>query len=219
MNYWKSEEVSLLCGDAIEAMRGFGDCHFDCVFCDPPYGLAFMGKDWDHGVPGVPYWQDALRVCKPGAMLLAFGGTRTHHRLMVAIEDAGWEIRDCMMWLYGSGFPKSLDISKAIDRAAGAERRAVGHNRITGLSPGRENFGADDRSGGKGMGFRPGIVPITAPATCAAKQLERPRHRSQASMGTRHRCDEAAGRDVRGECAEVGRGGGQCGWVQNTHLR
>jgi site-specific DNA-methyltransferase (adenine-specific) len=81
-----------------------------------------MGKDWDHGIPGVHFWIEALRVAKPGAMLLAFGGTRTHHRLMCAIEDAGWEIRDCLMWLYGSGFPKSLDVSKAIDKAAGAER-------------------------------------------------------------------------------------------------
>lgn len=75
-----------------------------------------MGKEWDHGVPGIPFWEEALRVCKPGAHLLAFGGTRTHHRLACAIEDAGWEIRDTLGWLYGSGFPKSLDVSKAIDK-------------------------------------------------------------------------------------------------------
>lgn len=83
-----------------------------------------MGKDWDHGVPGMEFWRLALTVAKPGAHLLALGGTRTHHRLMVAIEDAGWEIRDCLMWLYGSGFPKSLDVSKALDKAAGAERKS-----------------------------------------------------------------------------------------------
>lgn len=77
---------------------------------------GFMGKAWDHGVPGVEFWTAILRVAKPGAMLMAFGGTRTHHRLMCAIEDAGWQIRDCILWLYGSGFPKSLDISKAIDK-------------------------------------------------------------------------------------------------------
>ncbi len=93
----------------------------DSVICDPPYGLKFMGKDWDHGVPGVGFWTRILRVCKPGAILLAFGGTRTHHRLACAVEDAGWEIRDCVMWLYGSGFPKSLNVSKAIDKAAGVE--------------------------------------------------------------------------------------------------
>src|SRR4030095_6877869 len=89
-------------------------------FCAPPYGLSdgptkylgdggrggFMGKTWDHGVPGVPFWEAALRVAKPGAYLLAFGGPRTFHRLTCAIEDAGWEIRDCLNWLHGQGFPK-----------------------------------------------------------------------------------------------------------------
>jgi site-specific DNA-methyltransferase (adenine-specific) len=93
----------------------------DAIVTDPPYGLSFMGKGWDHGVPGVEFWTEALRVAKPGAHLLAFGGTRTYHRLACAIEDAGWEVRDCVMWVYGSGFPKSHDVSKAIDKAAGAE--------------------------------------------------------------------------------------------------
>jgi site-specific DNA-methyltransferase (adenine-specific) len=82
----------------------------DAIVSDPPYGLSFMGKGWDHGVPGQDFWIEALRVAKPGAHLLAFGGTRTFHRLVVAIENAGWEIRDCLMWVYGSGFPKSLNI-------------------------------------------------------------------------------------------------------------
>jgi site-specific DNA-methyltransferase (adenine-specific) len=85
-----------------------------------------MGKEWDHGVPGVPFWAEVFRVLKPGAHLLAFGGTRTYHRLACAIEDAGFEIRDQIGWAYGSGFPKSLDVSKAIDKAAGAERETVG---------------------------------------------------------------------------------------------
>lgn len=80
------------------------------VVTDPPYGLDFMGKDWDHGVPGIPFWEEAMRVALPGAHLLAFGGTRTHHRLVCAIEDAGWEIRDCLKWVYGSGFPKSHNL-------------------------------------------------------------------------------------------------------------
>ena len=86
---------------------------------------GFMGKDWDSTLPNPQVWSEALRVAKPGAMLLAFGGTRTHHRLMVAIEDAGWEIRDVIMWVYGSGFPKSHDISKGIDKAAGATREVL----------------------------------------------------------------------------------------------
>ena len=81
---------------------------------------GFMGKGWDHGVPGAEFWAEALRVAKPGAYLLAFGGTRTFHRLTVAIEDAGWEIRDCIMWVYSSGFPKSHDVSKSFDRSSGA---------------------------------------------------------------------------------------------------
>ena len=93
-------------GDCREAMATFHVSSVDAIVTDPPYGLAFMGKAWDHGVPGVPFWTDALRVAKPGAHLVAFGGTRTYHRLTCAIEDAGWEIRDCLMWLYGQGFPK-----------------------------------------------------------------------------------------------------------------
>ena len=115
-------KARLLLGDCRDSMRAMDAESIDAIVSDPPYGLSFMGKGWDHGVPGQDFWIEALRVAKPGAHLLAFGGTRTFHRLAVAIEDAGWEIRDCLMWVYGSGFPKSLDVSKAIDKAAGAER-------------------------------------------------------------------------------------------------
>lgn len=97
-------------GDCRDVMRDFPADHFDSIVSDPPYGLTFMGKGWDRGVPGEEFWREALRVAKPGAHLLAFGGTRTFHRLTVAIEDAGWEVRDVVCWLYGSGFPKSLNI-------------------------------------------------------------------------------------------------------------
>lgn len=102
--------VQLYLGDCRDVMASMEPDTFDSIVTDPPYGLAFMGKDWDHGVPGVAFWQAALRVAKPGAHLLAFGGTRTFHRLAVAIEDAGWEIRDTVMWVYGSGFPKSHNL-------------------------------------------------------------------------------------------------------------
>jgi len=114
--------VEIICGDCLEDMAGREAYSVDSIITDPPYGLEFMGKEWDHGVPGVPFWEQALRVAKPGAMLLAFGGTRTYHRLACAIEDAGWEIRDGMMWLHGQGFPKGLALDKAIDKAAGAVR-------------------------------------------------------------------------------------------------
>ena len=112
----------LMNADCLEAMKKMPDNCIDAIVTDPPYGLSFMGKDWDHGVPGVEFWKEALRVAKPGAHLLSFGGTRTFHRIACAIEDAGWEVRDCIMWLYGSGFPKSMDISKAIDKKFGQER-------------------------------------------------------------------------------------------------
>jgi site-specific DNA-methyltransferase (adenine-specific) len=112
-------EHTVFTGDCLAVMATLDGERFDAIVTDPPYGLGFMGKDWDHGVPGVQFWTEALRVAKPGAFLVAFGGTRTHHRLTCAIEDAGWEVRDCLMWLYGSGFPKSHNVSKAIDKAAG----------------------------------------------------------------------------------------------------
>lgn len=158
--------ATLLHGDCLRVMRHVLDRNsVDAIVCDPPYGLDFMGKDWDHGVPGAHFWVEALRVAKPGAHLLAFGGTRTFHRLACAIEDAGWAIRDTLMWMYGSGFPKSLDVSKAIDKAAGAEREVVGvHHRHGG---GAVKSGS--MSGELGLGTD-AELPLTAPATDAAKQ-------------------------------------------------
>lgn len=189
-------------GDCIEVLRGFGDNTFDSVVTDPPYGLEFMGKEWDKPsalwrdydndndreyrsdgrkapkfktarptfVAGSAYqawceeWaRECLRVLKPGGYLLAFGGTRTYHRLACAVEDAGFEIRDSLHWIYGSGFPKSRDISKAIDSEAGAEREVIGvkHNR----SGGDIRRGAI-HDGGQSVGL-PDLE--TAPATEAAK--------------------------------------------------
>jgi site-specific DNA-methyltransferase (adenine-specific) len=113
-------------GDCLDVLRTLPDCSVDAVVTDPPYGLAFMGKRWDYDVPSEDGWRECLRVLKPGGHLLAFAGTRTQHRMACRIEDAGFEIRDMIAWVYGSGFPKSLDVSKAIDKAAGAEREVVG---------------------------------------------------------------------------------------------
>lgn len=147
--------------NCIEGMRKLPADSVDAVVTDPPYGLGFMGKDWDHGVPGEQFWVEAIRVAKPGAHLLAFGGTRTYHRLACAIEDAGWEIRDCLGWLYGSGFPKSMDVSKAIDKAAGAQREVVG---VAGKSGSFRSCMAGNFTGGEYM--------QTIPATDAAKQWQ-----------------------------------------------
>lgn len=99
--------VSLHVGDCRDAMRSMEENSIDSIVTDPPYGLGFMGNGWDHNVPGIEFWTLALKVAKPGAHLLAFGGTKTFHRLMCAIEDSGWEIRDTIMWVYGTGQPKS----------------------------------------------------------------------------------------------------------------
>ena len=168
--------LELLHGDCRTVMAGLPAASVDAVVCDPPYGLSFMGKDWDHGVPGVAFWSAALRVAKPGAHLLAFGGTRTFHRLAVAIEDAGWEIRDTVMWVYGSGFPKSHDVGKGIDKAAGAERTAVTTRKAANLFEAeREEIeifkGAQSESTGRYGAWGDGIT-ATAPATEAARQWD-----------------------------------------------
>ena len=149
-------------GDSREQLRALDDASIDAVVTDPPYELGFMGKKWD--ASGIAYdvglWREVLRVLKPGGHLLAFGGTRTYHRMAVAIEDAGFEIRDSIHWMYGSGFPKSLDVSKAIDKAAGAR----GHE-------GR-NMRTDDGAGT--ASYRPTVDPRDyvrpPPVTDAAKQ-------------------------------------------------
>ena len=124
--YYSKDDITLYCGDNREIVPMLPKASIDFVCTDPPYGLNFMGHEWDHGVPGPLFWENFLRVCKPGAMMLAFGGTRTFHRLICAIEDAGWEIRDCLMWLQGQGFPKAPDVGLMIDKAAGAKREVVG---------------------------------------------------------------------------------------------
>jgi site-specific DNA-methyltransferase (adenine-specific) len=161
----------LIRGDMLDVLPTIDADSITACVCDPPYELGFMGKGWDRsGIANrVETWHKVYRVLKPGAYLVAFGGTRTFHRLTCAIEDAGFEIRDCLMWLYGSGFPKSLDVSKAIDKAAGATRLDVGERVYAG--------GHIQRSHGTDLGSMndDGWNPTerrltTAPSTDAAKQ-------------------------------------------------
>jgi hypothetical protein len=127
MKYHSSQQFTLYNGDSKQILPTLPENSIDSIVTDPPYELGFMGKSWDStGVANdVDLWKEVLRVLKPGGYLLSFGGSRTYHRMAVAIEDAGFEIRDQIMWVYGSGFPKSHNISKGIDKAAGAKREVA----------------------------------------------------------------------------------------------
>ena len=163
-------------GDNLATLKTYPDNYFDAVVTDPPYGLSFMGKKWDYDVPRVELWAEVFRVLKPGGHLLAFAGTRTQHRMAVNIEDAGFEIRDLIAWVYGSGFPKSLDISKAIDKAAGADREILGNRIRLGdkkhypTNGKKENYANFSISSAGGDFTQTG--KITASATDAAKEWE-----------------------------------------------
>jgi DNA modification methylase len=164
--------------DCLDGMKLLDDNSIDNIVTDPPYELGFMGKKWDS--TGIAYnielWKECLRILKPGGHLLAFGGTRTYHRMACAIEDAGFEIRDCIQWLYGSGFPKSHDISKAIDKEFGAEREVIGtYQHPDGKPRNIENHKAnkDARIADQNWGMKQsGFQPITSPATDEAQKWE-----------------------------------------------
>ncbi len=161
-----SPEVKLLWGNCLEKMKEFNDCSVDTIITDPPYGLSFMGKKWDYEVPSVEIWEECLRVLKPGGTALIFAGSRTQHRMAVNVEDAGFILKDTMMWMYGSGFPKATDISKQLDKTLGKEPK------IVGISP---NWGESkkDREKDNKMevrGKNAGL--LTEPTTPEAKEWE-----------------------------------------------
>jgi DNA modification methylase len=151
--------IKLLHGDCLGQMKTLPDNSVDSIVTDPPYGISFMAKKWDYDVPKVEVWKEAMRILKPGGHALIACGTRTQHRMVVNIEDAGFEIRDVVSWIYGSGFPKSLNISKAIDKAAGSPQS-------TTYEPNYKN-----NDFGKGMGG--GKTDTTSkPITTEAKQWD-----------------------------------------------
>ena len=154
----------IILGDSKTKLKDLADNTFHGCLTDPPYELGFMGKNWDStGIAfDVDLWKEVLRVMKPGAHLLSFGGSRTYHRMACAIEDAGFEIRDQIMWVYSSGLPKSLDISKGIDKAKGAERDIIGTMKTnTKMQGGNYGGSKTDKKGG--------IVNITEAKTPEAK--------------------------------------------------
>lgn len=171
-------------GNCLDKLKELPDNSVDAVVTDPPYGLSFMGKKWDYDVPSQEIWEECLRVLKPGGYLLAFAGTRTQHRMAVRIEDAGFEIRDMIAWVYGSGFPKSLNIGKAVDKLQGNEREVIG-DKITGKAlqkTSKTGEFADGKHGGqqtitetKGTseweGWGTALKPALEPITVARKPL------------------------------------------------
>ena len=123
MNKVEINNGTLWVGNSSEVLKQYPDNHFDSVITDAPYGIEFLGKDWDNNTGAIEVWQECLRVLKPGGYLLSFGAPRTYHRLATNLEDVGFEIKDSLMWLFGSGFPKSHNVGNAIDKKHGAGNR------------------------------------------------------------------------------------------------
>lgn len=178
-------DYRILEGDCIQKMKELESCSIDAIVTDPPYGIGFMNKKWDCSVPGLDWARECLRVLKPGGYIIAFSSTRTVHRLGVAIEDAGFEIRDTINWCYFSGFPKSHDISKAIDREAGAVRKVVGVDQSIARSD-KKSIVYSKHQGQRGeitipatkdaqkwQGYGTALKPAIEPAILARKPIEK----------------------------------------------
>jgi len=172
--------MQLLLGDCLVRLKELESNSVDAIVTDPPYGLSFMGKKWDYDVPQVEVWKECLRVLKPGGYLLSFAGTRTQHRMAVNIEDAGFEIRDMIAWVYGSGFPKSLNIGKAVDKIQGNDREILAtetrYNEPSGIvGVGQGERTLIDRKITKGTseweGWGTALKPALEPITVARKPL------------------------------------------------
>lgn len=154
--------MKLILNDCLLALKELPDNSVDSVVTDPPYGLSFMGKSWDYDVPSIDIWKEALRVLKPGGYLLSFAGSRTYHRMAVNIEDAGFEIRDMIEWVYGSGFPKSLNIGKAYDKKMGNERDIIGTQKLNGnAAQSTKEKGGTYASNTNSIGVKPIEVTLT----------------------------------------------------------
>ena len=170
--------IKIINGHSLEELKKFPDNYFHSVVTDPPYGLSFMGKKWDYDVPSVELWKEVFRVLKEGGYLLSFSGTRTQHRMAVNIEDAGFEIRDMIAWVFGSGFPKSHNIGKAVDKLRGNEREVSGVGKAGKGFNKIKGFGINTTKGGEatsewnttkgnskwegwGTALKPALEPIT----------------------------------------------------------
>jgi len=161
--YFETDRGKLYHGDCLGVMRELEADSIGAMVTDPPYGLSFMGKEWDYDVPSVEVWRECLRILKPGAHALIFAGSRTQHRMAVNVEDAGFALKDTLMWLYGSGFPKSTDISKQIDKAAGKERKGAIQGGHIGIS----------RSGGDSTNDKGMVIDRNIPHVIGKGELTR----------------------------------------------
>ena len=184
--------MKLINNDCIAAMKEMPENSVDSIVTDPPYELGFMGKSWDSsGVAfNVEVWQEALRVLKPGGHLIAFSGSRTYHRMAVAIEDVGFEIRDQIMWVYGSGFPKSHNIAKALDKSEGLLEHE-GTGMIPDGSPTMSMYPAIKPS--EYVSPEPPGVPCKAMARLGTSTQASPRTDGSCSQTSHwHRCQQCA---------------------------
>jgi DNA modification methylase len=177
----------IICGCCIETMRKMPEASIDSIVCDPPYQINFMGSatGWDKEFDSDEWSRQCLRVLKPGGHLIAFAATRTIHKIMVSVEKAGFEIRDLLSWLYFSGFPKSMNISKQIDKMAGVERKVVGEYQVSRVFDGSDLVGGNVKAGSlnitkpatpdaiKWDGWGTGLKPAQEPAVLARKPMEK----------------------------------------------
>lgn len=166
-------------GDCLEIMRGIPDNTFTSIVTDPPYGLALLGKKWDYQVPSVEMFEEMLRVTKPGGIILCFGGSRTFHRVAVNIEDAGWYIRDTLMWIYGSGFPKSANIALHIDKKLGHQghrgagfKMQKGQEHLKGVAGAAGQYVSSSQEGSPFNGYGTSFKPAHEPIIVAMKPTE-----------------------------------------------
>ena len=172
--------MKLILGDSVDKLKELDDNSIDSIVTDPPYGLSFMGKKWDYDVPSQEIFEECLRVLKPGGHLLSFAGSRTYHRMAVRVEDAGFEIRDQIMWIYGSGFPKSHNIGKSVDKLLGNERESLGIDKSKARKNGREGNSMGKQQGQTGEitkgnspyeGWGTALKPAHEPIVMARKPL------------------------------------------------